>query len=497
MSPEPAPAVPVRVDAAERVPDSSAGPADTTEHTARRTAQHTVETAVEHVPDSPAALAADVPSDVVRDPSDDGTAVTGTPPAPPVSARSGKASVGDVVLLGSMCALPAMATDLYLPSLPDVARELGTSVAGAQLTMTGMLIGGAMGQLVMGPLSDRFGRRRPVLVGIAGHVLTSLLCTVVPSIGVLVALRVSQGFLAAAATVGAIAVIRDRWVGAEASRMMSRLMLVIGAAPLLAPSLGGGIASQVGWRGVFGALAVMGVALAIFVHLRLEETLPPERRRQGGVGTALHGYGQLLHDRGFVALAVLPGLGMAVLMSYVISSPFVLQEQYGLSSQAFALVFALNGIGLVLGAQANAAIVTRVGPLGVLRVAPVVTLVLSGALLALALTGAGGLVPLLVVLFCILTAANFTPPNASALALSRHGEVAGSGAAVVGCFQAGVAGVVSPLTGVLGGDAVAMAAVMLGAAALCLTVLVVATPAYRRRSADPAVADAVAGVGGH
>ena len=143
-----------------------------------------------------------------------------------------------VALIGSFTLLPAVAVDMYLPSLPEVARELGTSAAGAQFTITGMVLGGAAGQLVVGPLSDRVGRRRPALVAVSSHVVLSLLCVIAPSIAVLSGLRVLQGFMAAGATVSAIAVVRDRYTGAEVARLMSRLMLVIGAAPLLAPTVG-------------------------------------------------------------------------------------------------------------------------------------------------------------------------------------------------------------------------------------------------------------------
>lgn len=388
-----------------------------------------------------------------------------------------------VLLLGLMCALPAISTDIYLPSLPDVARDLHTSATAAQLTMTAMLIGGAVGQLVIGPLSDRFGRRKPVLVGVSLHVVTSILCALAPAIVPLIALRTMQGFFNASASVVAMAVIRDRFVGADASRLMSRLMLVIGVAPLFAPSVGGLIAGEWGWRAVFLALALFGVVLWVVVWRRLPETLPPERRRQGGLRPALAGYRKLLRDRHFVALAILPGLGVAVLMSYVVASPFVLREGYGLSAHQFSLLFAVNGMGLVAGAQVNAALVRRVAPIRIVRVVLPVSLGLTLVLLAIAITGWGGLTALLVVLWLILAMVNFVPPNASALALSRHGEVAGTAAAVIGATQAGVSGIVSPLSGLLGGDAVAMASVMVGASFAALLVLALATPAYHRDGA--------------
>nr|WP_043599874.1 Bcr/CflA family efflux MFS transporter [Cellulomonas flavigena] len=418
--------------------------------------------------------------------------VPATPDAPAPSDARAPAPAGDpvhrpdarhVLLLGTMCALPAISTDIYLPSLPEVAQDLGTSAAAVQLTMTGMLVGGAVGQLVIGPLSDRFGRRAPVLVGVALHVLVSLLCAVAPAIVPLVALRVAQGFFNASATVVAMAVIRDRFTGADASRLMSRLMLVIGAAPLFAPSLGGLIAGQWGWRAVFVVLAAFGVVLWLIVLRRLPETLPPARRRPGGVRTALSGYLALLRDRHFVALAVLPGLTMAVLMTYVVASPFVLRVGYGLTEQQFALLFAVNGIGLVLGAQVNAAVVRRVAPVRILRVALVATVVLTGVLLGVALTGVGGVWSLVAVLWLVLALVNFAPPNATALALGRHGAMAGTAAAFIGSLQAGTGGLVANVSGLLGGGAVAMAAVMLASSTVALAVLALATPAFWRGGA--------------
>src|ERR1035437_4634698 len=195
-----------------------------------------------------------------------------------------------VLLLGLMCALPAVTSDIYLPSLPEVAIDLHTTTTAVQLTMSGVLEGGAVGQLVVGPLSDRLRRRRPVLIGVALHIVISLLCALAPGIGTLIALRVVQGFFNAAATVVAIAVIRDRFTGSDASRLLSRLMLVIGVAPLFAPTVGGLIAGQWGWRSVFVALAVFGAALWLAVWGRLPETLLPERRRAAGLRPALHGY---------------------------------------------------------------------------------------------------------------------------------------------------------------------------------------------------------------
>ncbi len=402
-------------------------------------------------------------------------------PVTNLAPRSPRPSAKFILLVGVMAALPAVTTDMYLPSLPVVATELDTTPALVQGTITGVLIGGAFGQLLAGPLSDRYGRRRPVMIGVLLHVIASVLCIFAAGIVPLLVLRVIQGIGNAAATTTAMAVIRDRYSGATASAILSRLMLVIGIAPLLAPTAGSLVADIAGWRAVFGVLAALGVALMFFMWRFLPESLPPERRRSEGVGGALRGYRVLLRDRQFVALAILPGLGLGALMSYVAGSPFVFQEQYGLGETQFALLFALNGIGLVLGAQVNAAIVQRFDPLHIMRVAVPIALALAVALYVIAFRDIAGLVGIVVPLWLLLAVNSVVPPNASALALSRHGERAGSAAALIGAAQAGLAGVVSPLVGVLGEDAVAMATVIIGVMVLAFIVLVIGTPAYRRK----------------
>lgn len=399
--------------------------------------------------------------------------------SPAARVRGPRSTAAWIVLLGCLAALPAFTTDMYLASLPAVARDLHTSDTSAQLTMSAMLVGAALGTLVIGPLSDRFGRRAPLLAGLVGHVLTSLLAAVAPTIGVLVAVRFVQGVFNASCSVSSMAVIRDRFTGAEAARMLSRLMLVIGLSPLLAPSIGSLVAGWGSWHLTFVVLAVMGVVLGVCVLRLLPETHAPERRTTGGVGTALRGYGTLLRDRRFVGLAILPGLSMAVVMSYVSGSPFVFQEGFGLSSHSYALLFAVNGVALVASAQLNAALVRRVAPIRLLRTALLLQLAFGAALVVVSATG-GGLFAIVGCLWLVLGMQGMVPSNASALALTRHGERAGTASAVIGAFQSGIAGVVSPLVGVLGATAVAMGSVMTGAIVLSVVVLAVATPAFRR-----------------
>ncbi|MFD6444253.1 multidrug effflux MFS transporter [Promicromonospora sp. NPDC060204] len=408
------------------------------------------------------------------------SAPSGVSPVVPARRASSRSTVKWVLMLGALSALPAFTVDMYLPALPQVALDLGSTEALAQLTVSCMLIGGGVGQLVIGPLSDRFGRRTPLLIGLALHVVISLLCAVVTSMPLLIGLRLAQGFFNAAAGVASVAIVRDRFVGAEAARILSRLMLVIGVAPMFAPTLGTFVLAHGPWRWVFVVLAVMGAALAVVVLRVMPETHPPVKRLTGGVRTVAGGYGKLLRDRHFMALAVIPGLGFGVLMSYVVGSPIIFQQEFGLSEGQFALLFAVNGVGLVLSAQVNAALVRKVAPVRLLRFGVVAQAILVVVLLVVVLTGAGGLIGLLVALWCVLAFQGLVPANASALALSRHGEIAGTAAAMIGAVQSLIAGSVSSLGGFLGGDAAAMALVMLAAVTLAILVLATATPAFRR-----------------
>jgi MFS transporter, DHA1 family, multidrug resistance protein len=395
--------------------------------------------------------------------------------------RHRTSGAGLIIVVGSLTLLPAVTTDMYLPSLPEVASDLGSSTAGAQFTITGMLLGGAIGQLFVGPFSDRVGRRRPALIGVALHVVISLLCTVVTGIVQLSTLRVVQGMVSAGATVVAIAVVRDLYRGSEAARLFSRLMLIIGAAPLLAPTVGAFVAEHWGWRAVFLTLAALAAGIGLLAYLFLPETLPPQRRevRRG----VLRGYRILLSDRAFMGFAIVPGLGLGVIICYVAAAPFVFQIGFGLSKAQFALMFALIGASLVVGSQVNAAVVRRVGPLRLLRGSVPITAALASLLLVSGGTGFGGMYSLIALLVLIMGLLGFMMANASALALTRHGERAGTAAAVIGFLQAGGAGIVSSLVGPIGevvGTTVAMAGMMLLALLLAIVSLAVATPTFRR-----------------
>ena len=408
------------------------------------------------------------------------TATTGAPGTTASSARGGAAVA---LILGGLAFLPAANTDMYLPSLPDVARDLSTTAAAAQVTISCVMVGGALSQLVVGPLSDRFGRRPPAVVGLVGFAVVALLCVVAQSIGQLVALRVLQGVMGAAASVVAIAFIGDRYQGAEAARLMSRLWLAIAVAPLLAPLAGTWIAERWGWRAVFVVLAGIAALLAVGVARGLPETLPPERRTSRGLAAWIPGYRAVLGDRQFLALALVPALGLAAIMTYVVGSPFVYGTEHGLSAREFSLVFGVGATGMMLGSQVNASVVRRVGPARLLRATLPSTVLCFAVMVACTATGTGGIAGLVVPMWCATALLATVFSNASALAVSRHPGRAGTAAAVMGVVQSAVAAAVSPLVGVLGGTGVTMSVLMLASLLVAVAVLGLGTPAYRRGGA--------------
>jgi MFS transporter, DHA1 family, multidrug resistance protein len=373
---------------------------------------------------------------------------------------SGRERTRTILVLGTLIALGPLTIDMYLPALPAIAQDLHVSSAAAQFTLTGTLLGLGLGQLVIGPFSDTVGRRTPLIAGTALHVAASVLCLLAPNILVLGVLRTLQGVGAAATMVVALAVVRDMFSGRRAAAALSRLLLVMGAAPILAPTLGGAILLTGSWRMVFAALAALGLVLLFVALFAVRETLPPERRSSGEVPAVLRTYRSLVTDREFVVLALVAALGMSALFAYIAGSSFVLQEQYGLSQQAFALLFGAGAVAIIGAAQVNVVLLNRMTPKRIVFLALAVATPAGAVLTLLGATGAAGLPGFVAVLWVVLAAVGFVLPNAPALALSRHGEAAGTASALLGATQFSLGALVAPLVGALGNDAFAMAALM-------------------------------------
>lgn len=376
------------------------------------------------------------------------------------------------LVLGGLTALPPLSMDMYLPALPEVTGALHAPAATVQLTLTACLAGMALGQLVVGPMSDKWGRRRPLLVGMVVYVLATAVCALAPTAELLIGFRLLQGLAGAAGIVIARAVVRDLYDGVEMARFFSTLMLISGAAPIVAPLIGGQILRVTDWRGVFHVLTVIGILLTLVVWRFLGETLPPERRHEGGVGDALRTMRGLLADRVFTGYMLTGGLAFAALFAYISASPFVVQEIYGASPQTFSLLFGVNSIGLVIVGQINGKLLVGRVRLDKVLGWGVGTILLAS--LALLLMTAGvfgevGLVPIAAGLFVLMSAMGLALPNTNAQALMRTPHAAGSASALLGTSSFLVGAVASPLVGIAGEHtAVPMAVVQLTCAALSL-----------------------------
>ncbi|WP_197029056.1 multidrug effflux MFS transporter [Blastococcus sp. URHD0036] len=384
-----------------------------------------------------------------------------------------------ILLLGALSAMAPLSLDLYLPALPDLEAEFGGGQSAIQLTLTAAAVGLAAGQLVAGPLSDRFGRRGPLLLGLAAYTVSTLLSAFAPAVWVLVVIRVLEGMAGASGIVLARAVVRDIWSGTEAARVYALLASVSTAAPVLAPVLGGQLLRVTEWRGIFVALSLIGLVLFLTTLRTLPESLPPERRVPGGLRTTLANARQLLTDRRFLGFVLTQGFGFGALFTYISTSSFTLQDGYGLSAQQFSLVFALNGVGIMLAAQLSRLLVRRTGPRLLLVTGLSVQVAGTAVLVGAAVAGAG--LPVVLPTLCLVVAvAGLVFPNATALAMSGAARSAGTGSALLGTGQFAIAAAVSPLAG-LGeaGTLLPMAVVMLGSvtvAWLAGTVLAGRTP---------------------
>ena len=397
-------------------------------------------------------------------------------------ARTATGSAGLLVLLGALTGLTPFAVDAYLPAMPAITRDLGATRSATQLTLAALMLGLALGQLVAGPLSDRLGRRPPVLVGLVGFVGASLGCAAAPTVEVLVGLRFLQGLSGAAAVVVARAVVRDVHEGAAAARAFARLILVMGAAPVLAPVIGALVLRWTSWRGVFVLLAGLAVVLLVLTVQRLPETLPVERRHAGGLGATLATFAVLLRDRGFVLAAVAGGSAFAAMFAYIAGSPYVLQEVYGLSPGTYAVVFGANAAVLIALSQLSARLVGRTGPAPLLVSGAAMSAV--GAVLLLVVAAlALGLLGVLPALLLVVGAVGLVAPNAVALAMADHAQRAGAASALVGLLQFVLGAVAAPLTGVGGSrSALPMAVVIAVCAALSLTCGLAAARRLGRRA---------------
>ena len=372
-------------------------------------------------------------------------------PAPGRSAaasrRPGDGLLG--VVLSVLTIFGPISMDLYLPVLPVLTRELGASTSAAQLTVTACLVGLAGGQLVAGPLSDRFGRRAPLMIGVAAFVVASLLCAIAPTITALVVARLVQGLAGGVGIVVAQAAGRDLYSGARLMRYYGRLTVLGGLAAVVGPVVGGQLARVTDWRGTFVFLAACGVAILLLSIGLVRETLPPSRRHSGGVGHGMRVFRHLLGDPVLVGAVLVTGLTNAALFAYLSGATFVLQRIYGLSPQGYSYAFALNSLGFMAFGFLAGRAAEHFSVRGTLLVGLAMVVTGSvGVLVTATFSGALGL--MLASLVTLVSGVAVTTPPATSLALEHHRDAAGSASALLGTARFAVGGLTAPLVGLAG-----------------------------------------------
>lgn len=388
-----------------------------------------------------------------------------------------------VLILGSLSAFGPLSIDMYLPALPRLAQNLGTTASLAQLSLTACLLGLALGQLIAGPLSDIRGRKAPLLVALVLYTLASLACAFAPSIGILIGLRVVQGAAGAAGIVISRAVVRDLYAGTELTKFFAMLMLVNGLAPILAPIFGGVLLNYVSWRGVFSVLSAIGGLMLIAVMLGLPETLQKERRSSGGLGETLGTFGLLLRSRSFVGYALSQAFVTAAMFAYIAGSPFVIQDLFGISPQGYSLFFAVNGLGIVLFSQITGRLVQRTGESPLLLTGLLIAFGAGTALTAVTWFG-GSLWAIAPLLFLIVASVGMVASTTTALAMqSQESRTAGSASALIGLMPLLLGAAASPLVGLGSGETAFPMGLVIGAAellALC-SYLILVVPTLKQR----------------
>ncbi|WP_370347740.1 multidrug effflux MFS transporter [Catenulispora sp. EB89] len=407
--------------------------------------------------------------------------------------RSGRAPVKLLLILGALSMFGPLSLDMYLPALPDLAHSFHTAESNVQLTLTACMIGLAFGQLVAGPMSDAWGRKKPLAIGLIAYVATSLFCAFAPDVYSLTAARLLQGFAGAAGLVISRAMVRDLYEGDALTKFFSTLILVNGLGPILAPVLGGQLIRFMSWRGVFVVLTLIGVALFAAATLGLKETLPKDSRGAsgGGLPATLRTFRVLLRDRAFTGYILTGGFALAAMFAYISGSPFVLENIHGLSKQEFSFAFGANALGIMIGGRTSGRLVGRVAPSRLLGAGLVMSFGGSTILLAATAAFGGNLAGTLVGLFLMVSSVGVITPQVTALALSGYSPaVAGAASALIGTGQFLFGAIFAPLTGLgskSSGMPMALVIFGLSAAAVLMRALLVRTPRLEA-VAEPAAA---------
>lgn len=358
------------------------------------------------------------------------------------------------LILGALAGLGPFSIDMYLPALPRLAGDLHTSASLAQLSLTSFLLGLALGQIVAGPFSDVRGRRLPLLGGALVYAAASLFCALSPNIWMLITMRLLQGLAGSVGMVVGRAIVRDLFSGTQLTKFVAGLMLVSGAAPVIAPIAGGQLLKFASWHGVFVVLSVLGAIIFLAVLLGIPETLDPECRMGGGLKDTFSAFGGLLKDRVFVGYALAQGLVSAALFAYISGSPFVLQNIFRVSPQMFSMLFAINSCGIILAGQLTGRLAGRVTETRLFVTGLGICLTGGVGLLMAVLTG-GGLISVLIPFFLVVSSQGIVATAGFTLAMQNQGKAAGTASGLLGVASFILGSLSAPLVG-MGGAANAL-----------------------------------------
>lgn len=364
-------------------------------------------------------------------------------------------------LLGLLAILGPLNIDMYLPAFPGIAGDLNTSATMVQASLTSCLLGLAIGQVVIGPLSDAQGRRRPLLIATSLFALASVLCAFAPNILTLIAARFVQGFTAAAGVVLSRAVVRDVFTGKALTKFFALLMVINAVAPMMAPIAGGAILSFefTNWQSIFIFLAFIGVLIVVIIALMLKETLPPENRIPSSLGASVRTMGNLLKDRSFIGYALVVGFVHGGSFAYVSGTPFIYQEIYGVSPQTFSILFGINGLAIIIGSF----IIGRYGGIiperKLLQTAVTIALVTTFILLIMTIIE-GPLASVVTLIFIYMTTMGMVITSTFTLGMAKQGHRAGSASAVLGMLPLTLGAVFTPLAGIDEASAVPMGMIL-------------------------------------
>ena len=364
-------------------------------------------------------------------------------------------------LLGLLAILGPLNIDMYLPAFPGIAEDLGASATMVQSSLTSCLLGLAIGQVVIGPISDGQGRRKPLLIATSLFALASVLCAFAPNITTLIAARFVQGFTAAAGVVLSRAVVRDVFSGKALTKFFALLMVINAVAPMMAPIAGGAILSFefTNWQSIFIFLAFIGVLIVVIIALMLKETLPPENRTPSSLGATVMTMGNLLKDRSFIGYALVVGFVHGGSFAYVSGTPFIYQEIYSVSPQTFSILFGINGMAIIIGSF----LIGRFGGIiherKLLQTAVTIALVTTSVLLVMTIIE-GPLASIVILIFIYMTTMGMVVTSTFTLGMSNQGHRAGSASAVLGILPLTLGAIFTPLAGIDESSAVPMGLIL-------------------------------------